>query len=73
MDIINSQHHNLLGNQISPKSEDFCCIWRSFCTSVTLATATILNFFNPQKKLPHTTVDIPTNCHEVWWKESKIF
>jgi hypothetical protein len=22
---INSQHHNLLGNQISPKSED-CCI-----------------------------------------------
>jgi hypothetical protein len=23
---INSQHHNLLGNQISPKSEDFC-IW----------------------------------------------
>jgi hypothetical protein len=21
---INSQHHNLLGNQISPKSEDFC-------------------------------------------------
>jgi hypothetical protein len=28
---INSQHHNLLGNQISPKSEDFC-IWRPFCT-----------------------------------------
>jgi hypothetical protein len=28
---INSQHHNLLGSQISPKSEDFC-IWRSFCT-----------------------------------------
>jgi hypothetical protein len=20
----NSQHHNLIGNQISPKSEDFC-------------------------------------------------
>ena len=26
--------------------------------------------FNPQK-LPHTTVDIPTKFHEVWWKESK--
>ena len=24
--IINSQHHNLLGNQISPKSEDFCTL-----------------------------------------------
>ena len=38
MDIINSQHQNLLGNQISPKSEDFC-IWRPFCTLVTMATA----------------------------------
>jgi hypothetical protein len=28
---INSQHHNLLGNQISPKSEDFC-IWQPFYT-----------------------------------------
>jgi hypothetical protein len=37
---INSQHHNLLGNQISPKSEDFY-IWRSFCTFITMATATI--------------------------------
>jgi hypothetical protein len=35
---INSQHHNLLGNQILPKSEDFC-IWRPFCTLVTMATA----------------------------------
>jgi hypothetical protein len=25
--------------------------------------------FNPQK-LPHTTVDIPTEFYEVWWKES---
>jgi hypothetical protein len=66
---INSQHHNLLGNKISPKSEDFC-IWWPFCTLVTMATAAILNFFNPQK-LPHTTVDIPTKFHEVWWKESK--
>jgi hypothetical protein len=23
---INSQHHNLLGNQISPKLEDFCIL-----------------------------------------------
>ena len=23
---INSQHHNLLGNQILPKSEDFCIL-----------------------------------------------
>ena len=49
---INSQHHNLLGNQISPKSDDFC-IWRPFCTSVTMATATILNFFNPPKAATH--------------------
>jgi hypothetical protein len=56
---INSQHHNLLGNQISLKSEDFC-IWWPFCTLVTMVTAAILNFSNPQK-LPHTTVDIPTN------------
>ena len=27
---------------------------------------------SPQK-LPHTTVDIPTKFHEVWWKESKLF
>ena len=41
-----------------------------FCTLVTMATAAILNFFNPQK-LPHTTVDIPTKFYEAWWKESK--
>ena len=23
---INSQHHNILGNQISPKSDDFCIV-----------------------------------------------
>jgi Ulp1 family protease len=43
-----------------------------FCTLVTMATAAILNFSNPQK-LPHTTVDIPIKFHEDWWKESKIF
>ena len=61
---INSQHHNLLGNQISPKLEDFC-IWRPFYTLVTMAMATILNLFNPQK-LPHTTVDIPTKWIIIW-------
>ena len=49
---INSQHHNLLGNQISPKSEDFC-IWWPFCTLVTMATAAILNFFQPPKAATH--------------------
>ena len=44
-----------------------CEVWSEFnifCTLVTMATAAIFNLFNPQK-LPHTTVDIPTNCHEV--------
>jgi hypothetical protein len=41
-----------------------------FCTLVTMTMAAILNLFNPQK-LPHTTVDVPTKFHEVWWKESK--
>jgi hypothetical protein len=62
---INSQHHNLLGNQISPKSEDFC-IWQPFYTLVTMATATILIFFNPPQKLPHTTKDIPTKWIIIW-------
>jgi hypothetical protein len=35
-----------------------------FCTFVTIATAAILNVFNPQK-LPNSTVDIPTKFHEV--------
>ena len=44
-----------------------CEVWSEFnifCTLVTMATAAILNFFNPQK-LPHTTMDIPTTFHEV--------
>ena len=49
---INSQHHNQLGNKISPKSEEFC-IWWSFCTLVTMATAAILNFFNTPKAATH--------------------
>ena len=46
---INSQHHNLLGNHISSISEDFC-IWWPFYTLVTMATAAILNLFNPPPK-----------------------
>jgi hypothetical protein len=41
-----------LKNQISPKSEDFC-IWWPFCTLVTMATAAILNFFQPPKAATH--------------------
>jgi hypothetical protein len=52
---INSQHHYLLGNQNSPKSEDFC-IWQPFCTLVTMATAAILNFSKP-----------PKSCHILRW------
>jgi hypothetical protein len=52
---INLQHHNLLGNQISSKSEDFC-IWWPFCTLVTMATTAILNLFNP-----------PKSCHTLRW------
>jgi hypothetical protein len=29
--------------------------------------------FSTSQKLPHTTVDIPTKFHEVWWKESNFF
>jgi hypothetical protein len=31
---INSQHHNLLGNQISPKSEDFCILAAIFAVAI---------------------------------------
>ena len=64
---INSQHHNLLENQISPKSEDFC-IWQPFCTLVTMATAAILNFFNPK-----AATNYGGYFYKVWWKESNFF
>ena len=47
---------------------NMCELWSEFnifWTLVTMATATILNFFQPPQKLPHTTVDIPTKFHEV--------
>jgi hypothetical protein len=33
----------------------------------------IFFIFSTPQKLPHTTVDIPTKFHEVWWKESNLF
>ena len=48
-------------------SAKLCEVWSEFnmfCTLITMATAAILNLFNPQK-LPHTTVYIPTKFHEV--------
>ena len=36
-----------------------------------MATAAILNLFNPPQKLPHTTVDIPTKFDER--NKKKIF
>jgi hypothetical protein len=44
-----------------------CEVWSEFnifCSLVTTATAAILNLFSPQK-LPHTTVDILAEFHEV--------
>ena len=38
--------------------------FKIICTLVTMATAAILNLFNPQQ-LPYSTVDIPTKFHEV--------
>ena len=60
---------DVTGN-ITAKLYEVWSVLNIFCSLVTMATAAILNFFNPQK-LPHTTVDIPTKFHEVWWKESK--
>jgi hypothetical protein len=65
---INSQHHNLLGNQISPKSEDFC-IWWPFCTLVTMATIAILNLFNP----PIAATHYGGYSYKVSWKKSNFF
>ena len=44
-----------------------CEVWSEsniICTLVTMVTAAILNFFNPQK-LSQNMVDIRTKCHEV--------
>jgi hypothetical protein len=41
---INLQHHNLLGNQISPKSEDFCIWLGNFkMHAIAMETAKTLN------------------------------
>ena len=57
---INSQHHNLLGNQIQSKLEDFC-IWWPYNTLVTMAMAAILNLCNPK------------SCHILRWIFLQIF
>ena len=47
---------------------ELCEVWSEFnifCTLITMATAAILNFFQPPKTC-HTPVDIPTKFHEVW-------
>ena len=54
---------DVTGN-ITAKLSEVWSEFNIFCSLVTIATAAILNFFNPQK-LPHTTVDIPTKFHEV--------
>ena len=61
---INSQHHNLLGNQISPKSEDFC-IWRHFVPWLPWQRPPFW-ICSTSQKLPHTTVDIPTKWIIIW-------
>ena len=53
---------DVTGN-ITAKLSEVWSEFNIFCTLDTMATAAILNFFNPQK-LPHTTVDIPTKFHE---------
>jgi hypothetical protein len=45
---INLQHHNLLGNQISPKSEDFC-IWRIMIHFVGISTVVCGSFWGLNK------------------------
>ena len=54
---------DVTGN-ITAKLCEVCSEFKTKCTLVTMPTATILNFFNPQK-LSHTTVDIPIKFHEV--------
>ena len=63
---INSQHHSLLGNQISPKSEDFFYLAAILYLGYH-GNGRHFEFFStphPQM-LPHTTVDNPINFHEV--------
>ena len=55
---------DVTGN-ITAKLSEVWSEFNIFCTLVTMATAAILNFFQPPQKLPHTTVDIPPKFHEV--------
>jgi hypothetical protein len=61
---INSQHHNLLGNQISPKIGGFLCLAGILYLGYH-GNGRHFEFVQPQK-LPHTMVDIPTNWIIIW-------
>ena len=57
----------ILDIYLHTKSEKiWLLLWWPFCTLVTMATAAILNLFNPPQKLPHTMVDIPTKLIIIW-------
>jgi hypothetical protein len=43
---INSQHHNLLGNQISPKSEDSCILAAIFGSKSSISDKTLTGLDN---------------------------
>jgi hypothetical protein len=60
---INLQHNNLLGNKISPKSENFFILAAILYLGYH-GNGRHFEFFQPQK-LPQTTVDISTKFHEV--------
>ena len=70
---INLQHHNLLGKQTLPKSGGFLYLVAILYIGYHGNSHHFEFVQPPPQKLPHTTVDISTNFHEVWWKESKFF
>jgi hypothetical protein len=47
--------------------------WRNIICHVKLCNGRHFECVQLLQQLPHTTVDIPTKFHEVWWKESKHF
>ena len=67
-------------------SFDQMCMWQETLLQNFVKLKVNLTFFAPwlpwqrppfwiystPQQLPHTTVDIPTKFHEVWWKESNI-
>jgi hypothetical protein len=47
-----------------------CEVWNEFSI---FANWLPLWICSTPPNLPHTSVDIPTKFHEVWWKESNFF